>query len=74
MVEIFDLKMTVLDLRIIVLDLRMTLSMTLNDHDIHVIRIGIELGMESYVYHVYLAMFQIYDPIMTFVEPLDDLD
>ena len=42
MVEIFDLKMTVLDLRIIVLDLRMTLSMTLNDHDIHVIGIGIE--------------------------------
>ena len=69
MVEIFDLKMTVLDLRMSFL----TLSMTSNDHDIHAIRIGIKFEIEKYVYQVYLAVFQISDPKMTFFDPLDDL-
>ena len=48
--------------------------MTLNDHDIRVIIIRIEFRIELYAYHVYLAVFQIYDPRMTFFDPFDDLD
>ena len=47
----------------------MTLSTTLNDHDIHVIGIGIEFGMDSYAYHVYVAVCKIHDPKMTFFDP-----
>ena len=44
----------------------LTLSITLNDYDIHAIRIRIEFGIESYAHHVYMVVFQIYDPKMTF--------
>ena len=43
--------------------------MTLNDHFIHAIRISIEFWIESYAYHVYLAVIQIYDLKMTFFDP-----
>ena len=46
------------------------LTMTLNDHDIHDIRIRIEFWIESYAYHVNLAIFQIFDPKMTFFDPV----
>ena len=41
--------------------------MTLNDHDIHVIRITIKFGIDTYEYHVHLDMFQTFDPKMTFL-------
>ena len=47
----------------------LTLSMSLNDHDNHFIRIKIEFGIESYAYYVYLAVFEIYDLKMTFFTP-----
>ena len=42
--------------------------MTLNNHHIDAIRIRIEFGIESYPYRVYLAVFPIYDPKMTFYD------
>ena len=59
-IEIFDPGMTFL-----------TLSMSLNGHDNHFIRIKIEFGIESYAYHVYMVAFQIYDPKMTFSPWID---
>ena len=64
-VEIFDLKMAFFDPRMIFF----ALLVTLNDHYIHAIRIKIEFGIESYAYHVHLAIFSIFDPTMTFVDP-----
>ena len=43
--------------------------MTLNDHYIHAIGISIEFWIESYAYHVYLTVIQIYDLKMTFFDP-----
>ena len=65
MVEIFDLKMTFFDTRMIFF----ALLMTLNDHNIHAIRIKIEFGIESYAYHVHLAIFSIFDLKMTIFDP-----
>ena len=57
--------------------------LTLSGHDMHrlwiVRKFGIVwwatrlMGIESYAYYVYLAVFQIYDPKMTLFDPLDDL-
>jgi len=57
--------------------------LTLSGHDMHrlwiVRKFGIVwwatrlIGIESYAYYVYLAVFQIYDPKMTLFDPLDDL-
>ena len=55
MFEIFDLRMNVFDPRITLLD-------PFDDLDIHVIRIRIEFGIQSYAYHVHLAIFPIFDP------------
>ena len=54
-------------------DLRMTFPDHKDGLDIHAIRIRIEFGNESYAYHVYLAVFQNYDPKMTSFDLLDDL-
>ena len=64
-VEIFDLKMAFFDPRMIFF----ALLVTLNDHYIHAIRIKIEFGIESYAYHVHLAIFSIFDLKMTIFDP-----
>ena len=56
--------------------------LTLSGHDMHrlwIVRIfwivwwaTRLIGIESYAYYVYLAVFQIYDPKMTLFDPLDD--
>ena len=55
MFEIYDLRMNVFDPRMTFLD-------PFDDLDIHVIRIRIEFGIQSYAYHVHLAIFPIFDP------------
>ena len=51
----------------------LTPNMTSDDLDMHTIRIRIKFWIDSYTYHVHLAIFSIFDPKMTFVDPLDDL-
>ena len=62
--------MTFSNLRMIIF----ALLMTLNDHYIRIIGIKIEFGIESYAYHVHLAMFQIFDLKMTPRMTLNDLE
>ena len=50
-----------------------TLSITVNDDDFHAIRIRIKFWIDSYAFHVYLAIFLTFDPKMTLFDPLDDL-
>ena len=65
MFQIFDLKMTFLGLKMIFL----TPKMTSSDLDMHIIRIRIKFRIDSYAYHVHLAIFSIFDPKMTFLTP-----
>ena len=65
MFQIFDLKMTFLDLRLIFL----TPKITSDDVDMHIIGIRIKFRIDSYAYHVHLAIFSIFDPKMTFSDP-----
>ena len=62
-------QMTFSNLRMIFL----TPKMTSNDLDMHIIRIWIKLRIDSYAYHVHLAIFSIFDSKMTFFDPLNDL-
>ena len=50
-----------------------TLMMTFDDFEMHIIRIRIKFRIDSYAYHVHLAIFSIFDPKMTFFDPLYDL-
>ena len=63
MFQIFDLKMTFLDLKMIFL----TPKMTSSDLDMHIIRI--KFRIDSYAFEMHLAIFSIFDPTMTFVDP-----
>ena len=65
MFQIFDLKMTFLDLEMIFL----TPKMTSSDLDMHIIRIRIKFRIDSYAFDIHLAIFSIFDPTMTFVDP-----
>ena len=50
-----------------------TLFINVNDDDIHAIRIRIKFWIDSYAFHVYLAIFLTFDPKMTLFDPFDDL-
>ena len=67
---------SIFDPRITFFDPKMTFStllMTLDDLEMHIIRIRIKFPIDLYAYHVHLDIFSIFDPKMTFFDPLDDL-